>query len=141
MFIGVDMHPIIVRSFILDTPICDGVEFVHLKEEGYMSRLLSFVFLFFVIGCASMPGSISESVSGFDKTTEITMEPAGVFRSYSESYIIKLGLYKTSKMDENNAVLEVFVEGAYNFADKDSVQFNIDGEVISLTSSDSLTNI
>lgn len=108
-----------------------------------MKKVLLVLIGFMLAGCASMgmPGSISERVSGFDNTKEIVMEPAGVFRSFTEAYLIKLGLYKTSKMNENDAVLVVLVKGAHSFADKESLQFNIDGEMVSLESIDLLTDI
>ena len=85
-----------------------------------------------------LPGSITERVSNFDKTTEISMEPAWLSGG---SEAIKFGLYKTSKMNNDQAMLVAIVKGAYNFASKDSLQFNIDGEIVSLNSIDMLTDI
>ena len=104
--------------------------------RGILLCLLSFI----LVGCAAlgMPGAISERVSGFDNTTEISMEPAWLIGG---SGAIKLGLYKTSKMNEYQVVLVAVVMGTYNFGNKDSLQFNIDGETLSLDSTDLLTNI
>lgn len=93
-----------------------------------------------ISGCATLPGSINECVSGFDKTAEIKMEPAWVGNSFSDNPI-KLGLYKTSKMDADKAILTVIVQGAYNFALKESLKFNIDGNIVSFDSVDAITNV
>ena len=93
-----------------------------------------------LMGCVSMdmPGNISERVSGFDKTKEIVMEPAWLI---SDSSPVKLGLYKTSKMDTDKAVLTVVVKGAYNFSDKESLLINIDGNILTLEPIDLVTNL
>ncbi len=90
-------------------------------------------------GCASLPGSISESVSGFDKATEITMEPAWVQNGMNAD--IKLGLYKTSRMGTEDVILTAIVYGAHNFTSKESLEFNVDGEKIKLESIDEITKI
>lgn len=103
-----------------------------------LKKLLIILLCLGLAGCVTLPGTITERVSDFDKTKEIVMEPAWVL---GKGWDIKLGLYKTSKMDWDKAILVVVVEGAYNFAQKESVQFNIDGEKKSLESIDFLTNI
>ena len=90
-------------------------------------------------GCATMPGSISERTSGFDNTKEIVMEPAWLQNGFNTN--IKIGLYKTSKMDKEKVILTAVVIGAFNFSDKGSLMFNIDGDKITLESIDSTTNI
>ena len=64
-----------------------------------MKKVLLVFALISMSGCMILPngpGSISERISGFDKTAEITMQPAWLLGG---SEVIKLGLYKTSKMD------------------------------------------
>ncbi len=104
-----------------------------------MKRVLLVLLSFTLVGCVTMPGTISERVSGFDKTTEITMEPACVKINFTSCF--ELGLYKTSKMDADKAILTVVVSGANNFSPKDSLQFNIDGSITTFESIDAMTNI
>lgn len=106
-----------------------------------MRKILMILTVFLFSGCASLPGGIKETVSGFDNTKEIVMEPAGVFKSYTESYVLMLGLYKTSKMPTDKAVLVAQLKDASNFSDKDSLQFNIDGEIVTLNSTDLFTDV
>lgn len=105
-----------------------------------MKKILALVLCLGLAGCATLPGSISERVSGFDKTKEIRMEPAWVGNSFKDDPI-GLGLYKTSKMDSDKAILVAGVKGAYNFSPKESLQFNIDGNIVTLESIDTMTNI
>lgn len=105
-----------------------------------MKKILALVLCLGLAGCATLPGSISERVSGFDKTKEIKMEPAWVATSFSDGSI-KLGLYKTSKMDADKAILVVVVKGAVNFPPRESLQFNIDGNIVTFESIDTMTNI
>ncbi len=106
-----------------------------------MRNILLVLMSFLLAGCAALgienlPGTISERVSGFDNTKEITMEPAWITGGP-----IKLNLYKTSKMAENEAILVVTVKGAYNFSNKSSLQINIDGNIVTLESIDVLTDV
>ena len=105
-----------------------------------MRKSLIFILLVFISGCASMgmPGSITETVSQFDNTKEITMEPAWL---YGGSGAIKIGLYKKSKMETDSVVMTAVVRGTHIFDDKGLLQFNIDGEIVVLESFDNSTII
>lgn len=105
-----------------------------------MKQLLIWLLCLGLVGCVTLPGGITERVSGFDKAKEIEMEPAWVGNSLKDSPI-GLGLYKTSKMGEDEAMLIVSIKGAYNFAPGESLQFNIDGDIIKFASIDTTTNI
>lgn len=108
-----------------------------------MKKILMLVVCFgFVSGCAALPGSIRESVSGFDKTNEIVLEPAWLYKGTPGLKTnIKIGIYKTSKMYSDKAILVVVVMGINNLSNKETLQFNIDGEILSFEPIDSLTNI
>ena len=106
-----------------------------------MKKTVLLFMLVLMVGCAGMPGmpgSIEEQVSQFDGSREIKMRPAWVGRNPS---IIKFGLHRTSKMPENEIALTVLIKGANLISRGESLQFNIDGEVVSMTSVDDFTDI
>ena len=89
------------------------------------------------------PGNIKENVSKFDNSTELTMEPAWV-RDESKGIMdttnaFKLGLFKSSKMQSDDVIMTVIIDGAHAFSQNTSLQINIDGEITSLVSIDTLT--
>lgn len=89
--------------------------------------------------CATMPGMpgfISESTSEFDGSKQIKMEPAWLYNS-----LIKLALFKNTKIDINDVVLTVVVKGTHSFSEGESLHFNIDGDIVSFKSIDLLTDI
>jgi hypothetical protein len=86
---------------------------------------------------AGIPGDVNESVSKFDGTKKILMEPAWACSMCS----IKLGLYKTTKMPEHNAVMIAVVTGAHNFRGGKSLHFNVDGDFFSFASIDTMTDV
>ena len=101
--------------------------------------LFSTLFITLAVSCATIPGipgAISESSSEFDGTKQIKMEPAWLYNS-----MIKLALFKNSKMDEKNVVLTVVVKGTHSFSREDSLYFNVDGDIVSFKSMDLLTDI
>jgi hypothetical protein len=85
-----------------------------------------------------MPGHISSSVSKFDSTKQLKMEPAWL---YDSAPGIKVSLFKNTKMKENDFVMTVVVAGAETFADSKSLHFNVDDDIYSFESLDSLTDI
>ena len=89
-------------------------------------------------GCATpgMPGYISDSVSNFDGSMQINMEPAWLYNSP-----IKLALFKNSKMPDSTIVLIAVVKGAHSFSGGQSLHFNIDGKLESFSAIDNLTDI
>jgi len=95
--------------------------------EVIMKKLLIISTVFVLCSCVAGPGRITERYSGIDNTREILLEPAHLRDSY-----IRLGLYKTPKMEHNDAFLIAVVKGTYNFAEKDSLIFDIDGKKVSL---------
>ncbi len=99
-----------------------------------------------VSGCTSlpgMPGYISEEKSSFDGSVQLSMEPAFVYRDndgFSGSDL-KLSLLWRSTMEDDDIVLEAFVDGAHSFARGESLHFNVDGNVVSFKALEELTNI
>ena len=107
------------------------------------SKLIKYITFICVVivlySCASMPGvpgHISESISKFDDTKQLSMEPAWLYNSP-----IKLSLLKTTKMPDSLVALIAVVKGAHNFSSGKSLQFNVDGEVFAFESIDSFTDI
>jgi len=100
------------------------------------------IFSIYFVGCATpdIPGYIRSSVSEFDGAKEIVMEPAWVCKeSGFLNCNIKLGLYRRSTMPENQIVLVAVVQDIKSFGEGKSLHFNIDGEIISFESIDTLT--
>ncbi len=96
--------------------------------------LLSFV----IVGCVSsmpgFPGYISESVSNYDGTRQLNMEPG-----WLQNSSIKLSLTKNSKWPKNQYLLTVHLSGGVNIETKNSLHFNVDGSEYHFTSDDSMT--
>ena len=82
------------------------------------------------------PGHITQATSTFDGTKQLIMEPAWLYNS-----IIKLALFKSSKMPNEKLLLTAVVSGSHVFDDDPSLHFNIDGEILSLSSVDRLRDI
>jgi hypothetical protein len=96
-------------------------------------------------GCSSMPGMpgyIKESTSTFDKSTELSMEPAMVFRNndgFSGSDL-QLGLFWRSSMRPDEIVVIASVRHAESLSSGNSLHFNVDGQISSFASIDELTD-
>jgi len=107
-----------------------------------MKRLAAVLALLLVTACA---GQISETKSTFDidNSRELSMEPTYVFthadgRSGSD---LRLSLFWRSTMPKNELILGAFVSGVHSIPAIKSLHFNIDGQIVSLSSIDTLTNI
>ncbi|MBU0633611.1 MAG: hypothetical protein KKB82_03760 [Candidatus Omnitrophica bacterium] len=126
-----------IQKDLLDDLDKGGPIFGDFKKGGKMKKIVLILGILVLAGCATLPGSITENVTGFDKTKEIVMKEAWVGNVAN----IALGLYWTSKMDRDKVILVAMVQGAYIFADKDSLQFNIDDNIFTFNSIDTMTNI
>ena len=98
--------------------------------------LIIVVILYGCFATPGMPGYISESVSNFDGSRQINMEPAWLYNSP-----IKLALFKNTKMPDTTIVLIAMVKGAHNFVGGQSLHFNIDDNIESLSAIDDFTDI
>ncbi|MCP5326172.1 MAG: hypothetical protein H7A09_07575 [Oceanospirillaceae bacterium] len=111
-----------------------------------MKLLSAILFTIVIVGCSSMPGMpgyIEVTKSSFDGSTQMTMEPAFVYRKndgFSGSDL-QLSLLWRSAMKTNEVVLIAQVSGAQSIARGESLHFNIDGNIESLKSIDELTTI
>lgn len=105
-----------------------------------------FLLSFLIAGCSSMPGMpgyIDVTKSSFDGSTQVSMEPAFVYRNndgFSGSDL-KMSLLWRSSMNNDDVVLVAHVFGAESVASGESLHFNIDGQIESFKSIDRLTNI
>lgn len=101
---------------------------------------------FSLTACAAIlgaPGHITEKQSTFDNSTQLSMEPAFVFRhadGFSGSDL-QLSLFWRSTMQPGQLVLVAYVDGTHNFEQGQSLFFNIDGEIVGFESIDQLTDI
>ena len=111
-----------------------------------MKLIPLFLLIFLLVGCSSMtgvPGYIEVTKSSFDDSTQLSMEPAFVFRNndgFSGSDL-QMSLLWSSAMNKNDVVLIAQVSGAQSIARGDSLHFNIDGKIESMRSLDEFTNI
>lgn len=108
-------------------------------------KLLVICFFLSIVGCATtmvpgLPGHIGVDRSKFDNSTVLRLEPAWIKTDFGRPYI-KLGLYKTSRMQKEDIVLIAVVEGAHNFDKDKSLTFNIHGGIVSFKSIDAITDI
>ena len=105
-----------------------------------ITKLMSmFLAALFFMGCAHRfpaPGDITVVKSEFDGTVEVSMEPARVCLPGASVCTIKLDLMHNSKMKPDQAMMRVLVMGLEQFAPGEAVKFNIDGEIVGLTSID-----
>jgi hypothetical protein len=88
------------------------------------------------VGCAHMPGKVTENISEFEGTKEISVEPIGT----SAGSALMLGGHWTSRLPD---VIYIDAKVAYLIAAldaKDGLLFNVDGEIISLSSPTTLTD-
>jgi hypothetical protein len=90
--------------------------------------------LLVLTACSGLPGGISVTYSKFDASRIVRLEPGWVGEGN-----IKLGLYQSSKMTKDEVILTAMAIWIFNIADKESLQFNIDGEFLVLTPIDSYT--
>ena len=88
-------------------------------------------------GCV-VPGQISTMKSTFDGSTAVHSEPAWVYDGMLSSEIM-LSLFRSSNMPSNEVVLTA--SASKNIADGPSLKFNINGEIVALTSFDATSDI
>ncbi|MBC8213176.1 MAG: hypothetical protein H8E71_00835 [Candidatus Marinimicrobia bacterium] len=106
-------------------------------KHTIMIGLVSIIVLIFD-GCATpgMPGYISDTVSNFDGSRQINMDPAWLYNSP-----MTLALFKNSKMPDSTIVLIAGVKGTHSFSEGKSLHFNIDGKLESFSAIDNMTDI
>jgi hypothetical protein len=102
-----------------------------------ISAISTLTALLLLQGCSTtgMPGHVSESVSKFDNTRQISMEPAWLYDSP-----IKLSLFWNSNMKNGDIYLYGTVKGAHSIARGQSLHFNVDGKIKSFSSTDTFTD-
>jgi len=107
-----------------------------------MKKLITVALASMLIGCmAGMPNNIRQTESTFDGSTELSMEPGLVYGStdtFSGS-AIQLGLFWNTKL-KDKIVITATVSGLERIENNNSLLFNIDGEITSLSAANSLTD-
>lgn len=90
---------------------------------------------------ATMPNTISEIKSSFDGKTQYEMQPGFIYSdaSFGSWGSFKLGLL-WNKPDKNITIKAVIPNKIVNISHKDGLQFNIDGQIIKLSSPDIVTD-
>lgn len=95
------------------------------------------VLLLAIAGCMpGMPGTVKESRSEFDGAKHIVMEPAHIYRSADMMSMsdFQLGLSWVSTEPENLLFSVILNNEIVNIEPRDGLQFNIDGDIIKLSS-------
>ena len=98
--------------------------------------ILLFLILASCISSSTIPGNINESISNYDGTKEVSIEPAWLYDSS-----IKLGLVKNTKMEKNDIVLTAVVKGTHLISSGESLHIRIDKKFFNFSSIDSMTDI
>lgn len=103
-------------------------------------RFLAVFGLILLAGCAGAGGGITENRSTFDGAVSLSMRPANVFRNNDgmSGADMAFGLLWSSKQ-RDQVVLVAEVYGAHSISTIRSLHFNVDGEMLSLSSIDRLT--
>ena len=95
-----------------------------------------------VTGCASMPGGVSTNVSSFDGTREVFMEPAPVPTPGNMLAIsVQLGAHWSSSHPNTVELIARIPQGVTTIQKENGLQFNISGEITSLSSDVTFTEI
>ena len=103
-----------------------------------MRMIVLILAVFVASGCTvGLPGETMQTVSEFDSAKEIRMEPAWACSGFDCR--IKLGFYRTSRMDSNKVVIIAEVVSSARvenpvFAAGKSLHFKIDSQVYSFES-------
>lgn len=93
------------------------------------------VFALLLSGCAGLPGQVSTTESDFDGTREVYMEPGTVNTPEALLVTINLGAHWSSREPDTVYLIARTPHGAETIRRRDGLQFNIDGEIVKLDSS------
>lgn len=94
-------------------------------------------------GCVTgMPNQVSTATSSFDGSTEISLEPGFVYenKNLMSQGTFMLGLHWSSSEKDFVFIKAEKPGRIVSLAKEDGLQFNIDGEIIKLSSPQALTN-
>lgn len=89
-----------------------------------------------IVVCAFAFGQIKITASKFDGAMEAAMKPAFVCKELFGGCLIKLGLFWRSTMPQDKLILVAMAASVDPLSATDSLHFNIDGEIVRLTSID-----
>ena len=112
----------------------------------FARSILLVVFAILLSACETIPGVpgyVSEKKADFDGSLEISAAPAFVYRK-AEKFSgsdLRLSVFWTSSMDPGYFIVAAHVDGAESIQQKASLQFNIDGNIVSLDALDPITQI
>jgi len=110
-------------------------------KKSYFNAMLMISMIFFLSACAAMPGGITERTSSFDGSSEISMKPAFIYRSaggFSGSDL-EASLHWRSSMPRDQLILTMYINGIESIPSRNSLRFNVDGEVNEFSSIDTFT--
>lgn len=118
---------------------------IHTNQGGVeMLRFAAVLMAVLLSGCVmgpGFPGYISESRSAFDQSTQYRMEPANVNPVGGGLYVpFNLGLVWTSGRPYELGVIAQMTEYR-NLVAEEGLQFNIDGRIVKVSSSQPLTRL
>lgn len=96
-----------------------------------MKNFYIFLLLFMLASCAPIPWHVKESNTPRQNVSVVSVGPVWTYSS-----MISLSLYRRSDMPDGKIILAVHVPGVRLFSKEPSLLFEIDGEVVRLSSSD-----
>lgn len=108
---------------------------------NFIPRVAAAAVFLLVAGCASLPGGIQTNVSDFDGSREVYMEPAPLPTQGAMVTYILLGAHWTSEEPETVYLIARTTRDYTRIEAEDGLEFNIDGEVVSLDSDAALTEL
>lgn len=101
-----------------------------------MRKISILLLLFTLLACAPIPWHVKERKSPLHDAAEISVGPVW---TYSTS--VSLSLYRRTNMPEGKIMLVAHVPGVRLFAKEPSLLFQIDGEIVTFSSSDERINV
>ncbi|HIE64508.1 MAG: hypothetical protein ABGX83_02690 [Nitrospira sp.] len=96
-----------------------------------MKKLSVFLLLFTLTACAPIPWHVKETKSSLLDATEVSVGPVWTY-----STTISLSLYRRTNMPEGRIILIAHVPGIRLFSKEPSLLFQIDGAVVTFSSTD-----
>ncbi len=110
-------------------------------KKIYFHTMLILSMSIILSACAAMPGGITERTSSFDGSSEISMKPAFIYRStggFSGSDL-EASLHWRSSMPRDSLVLTMYINDIESIPSRNSLRFNVDGEIHEFSSIDTFT--
>lgn len=110
-------------------------------KKSHFHTILMLSMSLMLSACAAMPGGITERTSSFDGSSELSMKPAFIYRNtggFSGSDL-EASLHWRSSMPRDSLVLTMYINGIDSIPSRNSLRFNVDGDMHEFSSIDTFT--